>query len=393
MEPIIIRANATVKDINDAHYFHRSQTDMVAPGLLIFIFSSFFAVAFFVVTGLKKYPFLGAFEDTFHLICILISPAIPFLAIAIFQKIEKSRNFAKQNFLFLFPTIYVFGTDRVQVIAQDVTDVYEWKEISYAYDAPETLIFTVDDLVFVIPKRDFSNFEQVKEVRKKLIDNIPNFSWVKGKRPKIEYFDSYQNEVSTGTELPDFVLLDEAERAQHFLVNAKIEQSGIARLQLSYPLSAKQLSDSQWKFISCKKLAFVLALEFLFAGILCNVLIRQRHHTIQDEWQFATVYFVVLSCFIAYQFFHFKKQLKDSSEDDFFEITLTEDSVMIKRNKSELNLDWGLLTEVIELEDNYCLIFGKIEYFLLISKASITDEFKKMFVENLLKRKAVSYKN
>ncbi|MCW5821597.1 MAG: YcxB family protein [Cyanobacteria bacterium TGS_CYA1] len=393
MEPIIIRANATAKDINDAHYFHRSQTDMVAPGLLIFIFSSFFAVAFFVVTGLKKYPFLGAFEDIFHLICILISPAIPFLAIAIYQKIEKSRNFSKEHFLFLFPTTYVFGTDRVQVIAQDVTELYEWKDISRAYDAPASLIFTVGDVIFVIPKRDFSNYEQVKEVRQKLIDNIPEFSWVKGKRPKIEYFDSYQNEVSTGTVVPDLVLLDEAEKAQHFLVKARIEQSGIARLQLSYPLSAKQLSDSQWKFISCKKIAFVLALEFLFAGILCNVLIRQRHHTIQEEWQFAAIYFVALSCFVAYQFFHFKKQLEDASEDDFFEITLTEDSVLIKRNKSELNLDWGLLTEVIELEENYCLIFGKIEYFLLISKASITDEFKKMFVENLLKRKAVSYKN
>ncbi len=391
-EPILVRAHARADDINEAFYLHRSQTDLVGPGLIIFIFSSFFAVAFFMVTALRKYPFLGPVEGLMHLICALISPAIPFIAIYVFQRFERKRNFSKANLLFLEPVTYAISEKGMQFINGETTFFDEWKAFSHAYDTPHLLFCVLGDTLMVLPKRDFADKEQVDQVRKILVANISQFSYTKGKRSKIDYLDSHNQYLLQNPAKSDFVAISKTDDSS-MIVDANLNRAESANVTLDCRFTAMQLVEAHWKYVSFKSVAFASAISFLFGGILLCVMARQRHHSLQEEWPYFLTYLVFGVALIVYKFKSVKSGLRQAfAKDEVIEVSLSENEIHVKSHSGDLKLIWQLLYEFHETSELYCLIFGSSKYLLLIPKAALDDSFKKMYVENLLKRKTSDLK-
>lgn len=364
---------------------------MVAPGLIIFIFSSFFAVAFFFVTALRRYPVFGPTEDLMHLICALLSPAIPFLAIYVYQRIERKRDFSKKNILFLQPVTFAISEKGLQFINDENTFFNEWSTFSHAYDAPQFLSLVQDNVVMVLPKRDFANQEQLDEVRKILRSKCPNYSYPKGKRPKIEFLDSQNIFLQ---EHPESEALQAVEQSEDrtLLVEPNLERDESAYFILSYKLTAKDLIDAHWKYVALKSVMFSMILLVLFGGILMSVVARQHNMSLQDAMPRFLTYAFVSICLFAYKLGAAKKALVKAFDRDMeLEVSLSDQAIQIKNQTSDLKLVWEILQEVHQTEEFYILIFGSSKYLLMIPKATLDNNFKRIYVENLLKRKFIGF--
>lgn len=391
MEPIIVRANATAKDINDAHYFHRTETEMVGFGLGIFMFSTFFAAAFFLVTALQRYPFLGSAEDFVHFVFALISPTIPFLMIFLYLKIERSKDFSRENVLFLQPVTYAISEKGLQFIDENITFINEWNLVTHAYDAPEFLFCVLGKTIMVLPKRDFADKFEVDRVRKILQDKVAHFSWTKGKRTKIKYQNSYNFYLQTHPTKSALTPIVGSEETK-LIVEPQLNKPDTAQVVLHFQMIAKDQVEAYWKYVAFNSFFSISAISFLFGGILLCVMTRQRNHTLEDEWPFFLVYLILGLCLITFWFVSSKKGLqKVFTEDEKMEVSLSDSSIGIKNASGDLKLVWELLSEFHETEIYYCLIFGS-KFLLLIPKAALKDEFKKKYVQNLLNRKTTSFK-
>lgn len=386
-QPIIIQAEATAEEINKAYYLHRKETELVAPSLTIMIFSSFFAVIFFLFTAVWNIDFLGILSDLLHLFFILFSFAIPVLAVKLYLGYEKSKDFAAGTNALIIPVRYAINQEGVQIVVPTATSFSPWKDVSHAYDCATSIFFVCGGVVCVLPKRDFADAEQLKTVRQIMVDKVPIFRWCKEKRGPIEYLNRYEKslEENEESETAPAPLTPRADDSK-LLVDVQLPEEDSARVVLHCEYAKDELIDTQWRFITKKAVIYQSILQLLFWGILATVIMRQQKLDFEQACLILLLFSPLAVGYVGYNLMSKRKWIADIYGGEYkAQIVITNQSVSFKTSTFEQVLNWEYFVDCFQSAEFFVLYTGG--YLILIPKKLLDSQYKKLFVTNLLARK------
>lgn len=361
MEPIIIQAEPTAKEVNQATFEHRCNTVLMAPLVVIIVFSAIAELG-----AIVQFADSPVFKIVPESVTFGMCAVIPFLLSFLYFNLEKNADF---TFGITPRKIkYLFNDDGVQLIDEQGTSFPKWKEISHAYDCLDSLSLIINSIAFVIPKRNFKDGEQLKNVRNLIKQHVANFSYAKGNRKSVEFENTYENSMNS--------------------VEVKLLGPEAAKVVLKCRYTGAELSDFLWRYVSRRRYVFRSTAFFILYILLIHFFFWEIVEVSRDyEWIVPIL--TAIGCF-AYYKYHKSRRFKtvQSCYDGSYRavIEIGNDRLLFKTKGLKTGISWSEIIEVHETTRYYIL---KTAYALLviIPKISLNSDYKRMFVNNLLRRK------
>ncbi len=382
----MVQALATPEDINKAHYIHNKNTVLVGPVIVVFTLVSVLMLVVFCFTCGIICKIVNGDNNIVSFSWLIILGIIPLLVAATILRMAKKKDYAAENFELLYPVTYAISSKSVQVVFPEATSIVEWKEVTDAYDCATSIILASGTSVFVLPKRDFENAKQVNEVRKIVIEHSQKFTWCGEKRIDIEYLNRWKEAKTNEENLIE--PLEQKSDESLFLVDAHIAEPEKAKIRLECKYDLKELRDAQWRFVTLKAVPLWSVLYVSYYAVFLRLwfLIYKMDPVENSLW-----FLLALPAGLANVLYLINKQM--NTIPDFYarvyeaEILISNDYMKFKNAKVDLNLYWEGIGESYETPESYILRQNKTFLAIVIPKRNLTDEYKKIFVGNLLQRK------
>lgn len=378
MEQIIIQAEPTVKEVNQAYFEHRYNTILTGTVVVVFVLTLISALYGTV-------SLCAALQITGPLVnyLLLASLIVPIMSSVGFVKLE--RNIDVTGGEEPLTVQYVFNEKGVQLADERDTFFIPWSDIERAYDCVNSLAFAVKSVVFVLPKRNFKDGKELKKTRQLLKDKIANFTYARGNRPDVLFENTFENSGAT-----IFGAQEGSDGASNSVqsVESSLASPRGAKVKLSCVYYSSELSEFQWRYVNRQHAIIRMMIRCLITYLLLrfSLWICDIAFGIPD---LLVLLVVALGGFGYFQFLKLQRFLTipaiyGGRLNAYFEVG--NDLVLFRMKGLKDSISWNDITEIHETTRFFILKTRKI-LLLIIPKRALKNEYKNIFVTNLLRRK------
>ncbi len=380
MEPIIVQAEPTAKEVNQACFEHRCNTVLVAPTIVLFVMP-----VMAELYGILGYRHFSIFDGNSGYVIMGLCAIFPFSIVFAYLSYEKNRDHT--GGIEPISIQYVFNDEGVQLIDKQGTSFIRWCDISNGYDCVNSLAFAIGIVACVIPKRNFKDGEQLKSVRKLILDKVSQFTFTKGKRKDIPFENTYENFRNT-TDGAESVV--KGEKKSPLIVDVSLTGPEAAKVILKCKYEGPELSEFQWRYVTRQLATFRFIAYFCYFFLIFRLYLNFSNVELGIfEWIVPTLIAVI--CFGAYAY---TKAQRFKTYPAFYcgrrraVVEIGNDLVLFKAAALEASLKWNEITEVHETT-RFFILKTLQNFLIIIPKLSLNSEYKSMFVTNLLRRKKI----
>lgn len=380
MEPIIIQAEPTAKEVNQAIFEHRCQTLLMAPMVLIFVLTVLTET--YTIYELRESDIFDFIPANVRFSFFLISPlALAFL----YFFYEKNKDFTGG----ITPRSikYLFTKKGVQIIDAQGTSFTKWKDITNGYDCLDSLAFVINQAVFVIPKRNFKDGEQLKNTRNLMKERLARFSYALGKRKTVSFENTYEKNISiNGAD----ALVENHERKSLLPIDVPLPGPEAAKVLLRCRYMGAEISEFLWRYVTRARCIFRSVSFFCIYSLIAHYSFWSAF-SLPREYEWLAPIVIGLSCFAFYQF---QKSKRFKSIQACYGgrlsavIEIGNDRVLFKTKALKASIAWSDISEIHETT-RYFVLKTPDNLLIIIPKLALNDQYKQMFVTNLLRRKKI----
>lgn len=269
------------------------------------------------------------------------------------------------------PIRYLFDEKGVRMIDEKGTSFTKWNAITNAYDCLDSISLVINAAVFVIPKRNFKDGEQLKNTRNLIKKNVARFSYAKGNRKTVSFENTYENTMSS----PGVQLIGPE----------------AAKVVLKCWYSGAELSEFLWRYVTRFRYVFRCVAYFCIYNVLIHFYFWNAFE-ISTEYEWLAPAITGLCCF---GFYYLRKSQRFKTVQACYDgrlravIEIGNDRILFKTKALKTSILWS---EIIEMHETgrYFILKTNYELLIVIPKISLNSEYKQMFVCNLLRRKKES---
>lgn len=372
MEPIIIQAEPTAKEINQANFEHRCNTLIAGPVIVLFSLSIMAAMYGMI-----------SLNDTFDLngtqagVIFFIAISIPFILSFLYIRSEWKRDHTGG----VKPTVirYVFNDEGVQLIDEHGTSFIFWSDINNAYDCVLSLAFAVKFIVFVLPKRNFKNGDELKRTRQLMKDKIPKFTYGRGHRPDVIFENTYEKSGN---------IISSGDKKRMLAVEVSLDGPAAAKVILKCRYQPFELSEFQWRYVTKGVIMTRCRIYFIVYYLLARYCLSVYDLPF-GIYDFFSGLAVAAGCL---GYFQFEKARRFKTVPAFYGnrfravMEIGNDLVLVKTKGLQASVGWNEILEVHETT-RFFILKSNVAILFIIPKRALNDEYKRTFVENLLRRK------
>jgi len=319
-----------------------------------------------------------------------------------------------QHFMF-----YTFASNGLQIQFPNVTAMLDWAKVSTCIETPESLCLMVQGRLYTLPKRCFWSREQLKYVRRIIIDQGVRYSTIGTNNPQ----QPYALNCSTLTiEVGESVIAELLEDHKNGMLSSdfgdNLATQNILQLNEPHPQSSMitepfylpndldalklQCSYKLQELKNINRLYFYkftlpylgwlyliwLGIVSIAPAILCHLLEFE-----QGVEFFSTELLILLPGLVLYTW-HIVDKRTDilieflKTETPIF-LELSENACHLKSRRSYCIYAWSQFLECISTKDHYLcrLPVGSV----IIPKKILDTSIKRAYVENLLRTKIKKY--
>jgi len=380
LEPVIVQAEPTAKEINQAVFEHRCQTLLIAPVVLIFILTVLAQT--YTIYQLRESDIFDCIPANVRFGFFLISP---FALAGFYFFYEKNKDFTGG----ITPRAikYLFTKKGVQIIDAQGTSFTKWNGITNGYDCLDSLAFVINQAVFVIPKRNFKDGEQLKNIRSLMKDRLTRFSYALGKRKTVSFENTYEKNVSiNGTD----VFVEKHEKKSLLPIDVPLPGPAAAKVILKCRYTGAELSEFLWRYVTRVRYVFRCVSYFCIYSLIAHYSFWSAF-SLPREFEWIAPVVIGLSCFAFYQFKKLQRfKLIQACYGGRLSavIEIGNDLVLFKTKGLKTSIAWSELSEIHETT-RFFVLKTPDNLLIVIPKLSLNSEYKNMFVTNLLRRKKI----
>jgi len=399
-EPYVIVVNYQTGEVNTASWLvYKEET----AGKLVM---AAFCVAL-VVTVFAALSYLGIFTksplpdgpyQTWIVLSLILAVFLvpPLFACWLWQLIKANQldTYARER-RYRSPITYTLSSAGFQWSTESMTMLSPWTEVSACYELAQSLTLYSDNTIIPLPKRCFASAEQLKKVRKLIIESGVVYSTLGPQKADIVFSGINLTTKTNGIE----ARAEKQEGESAMLSSEATEwQPSAQTLTIECNYSLKELTEVD------KKLFFKYSLTFLGIRYIGFMLVGYCYswfmlYILGEETggEFNKILFycapLIIPIFLIHARVIFEKKIDGLRQlvklDLPVYITLSNDELSIRSRRTLIANPWANYFNCFATKDHY--ICRAISVTVIIPKSALDSHSKELFVENLLRTKIKRY--
>jgi hypothetical protein len=360
--------------------------------------------AAFVVTVLTALRYLGIFTNsplpdgpyqTWIVLSLILAVILvpPLFAFWIWQLIKATQldTFARER-RYRSPITYTLSSKGFQFSTNSITMLSPWSEVSACYELAQSLTIYSDKTIIPLPKRCFASAEQLKKVRKLIIESGVAYSTLGPQKADIVFAGAPKlNRIERKS-------VKQESDSSEISSESKEWQPSTQTLTIECNYSLKELTTVDrtlfFKYsltrLGLRYIGFIL-IGYCYSWFMLCILGEEMGGELN------TILFRCAPLIIPIFFIHalciFKKRVAELRElvelDLPVFITFSNDELTVRARRSLIANPWPNFYNCIATKDHY--ICRAISVGVIIPKSALDSRSKEMFVENLLRTKIKRY--
>ncbi len=399
-EPYVVVVNYQASEVNNASWLvYKEET----AGKLVM---TAFCVAF-VVTVFASLSYLGIFTksplpdspyQTWIALSLLMAVILvpPLFACWLWQLIKANQldTYARER-RYRSPITYTLSSAGFQWSTDSMTMLSPWTEVSACYELAQSLTLYSDNTIIPLPKRCFASAEQLKKVRKLIIESGVAYSTLGPQQADIVFaginLTTNANRINSHSEKG-------ATESAELSSDATEWQPSTQTLTIQCNYSLKELTEVD------KKLFFKYSLTLLGLRYIGFMLIGYCYswfmlYILGEKMgsEFNKILFSYAPLIIPIFFIHarviFEQRIENLRElvnlDLPVYITFSNDELAIRSRRNLIANKWANFLNCFATKDHY--ICRAISATVIIPKSALDSRSKEIYVEKILRTKIKRY--
>lgn len=399
-EPFVIVVNYQASEVNNASWLvYKEETAgklVIAAFCVAFVVTVFAALSYlgiFTKSPLPDGPYSTWIALSLFLAVILVPPLF---ACWLWQltKANQLDTFARER-RYRSPITFTLSSAGFQWSTDSMTMLSPWTEVSACYELAQSLTIYSDNTIIPLPKRCFASAEQLKKVRKLIIESGVTYSTLGPQKADIVFAGI--NLTTNANRIEPHSEKQETESAA-LSSEAPEWQPSTETLTIECNYSLKELTEVD------KKLFFKYSLTILGIRYIGLILIGYCYSWFmiyilgeKAGSEFNKILFSCAPLIIPIFFIHarviFEKRIEELRQlvnlDLPVYITFSNDQLAIRSRRNLIANPWANFFNCFATKDHY--ICRAISVNVIIPKSALDSRSKEIFVENLLRTKIKRY--